>query len=365
MAVAQPVLLVGSVPEANAEAVFRTCGTALGDKVLALPDGETGQRRSWVTFLAATILDRHPHIHALNRPRPVGSIDNEWRTADEDWVPSSFDDMWSFEVEHDAAPIAIDTTGYARHAIESYAVFARLKAAGVIAPAVRFQVCLPLAESALRWFIADREGYERVRGAYEEALARDLRSILHAVPATELSIQWDVCMEVVAAALGDYTGRPPLAYRLDASPQARWCDALARMAASIPETVLMGLHLCYGDLGHVHKVEPEDLALSVEMANLGHRHAGRRVDYVHMAVPRNRTDAAYFAPLAGLDIGAATPYLGLVHHTDGTAGTRARISAAKAVLPEFGVATECGFGRRPAAQIAGLLQLHIDALQAL
>ena len=55
-----------------------------------------------------------------------------------------------------------------------------------------------------------------------------------------------------------------------------------------PDEIKVGLHLCYGDLGHVHLVEPSDLALSVEMANRGYAAAGQQIDYVHMAVPREQ-----------------------------------------------------------------------------
>jgi hypothetical protein len=361
----KPILLVGSIPGDNAEAVFRACGPVLGDRVAALPDGETGNRFAWVTFLAATLLDPDPRLRAINRPKPVGSIDNEWRTPEQAWVPSSFDDLWLFTVADDAETIAFETLGYAAHAIASYGVFSRMKAAGIIARDVRFQVCLPLAESGVRWFLDDRRSYDIVKTAYDAALARDLAAILDAIPHDELTIQWDVCMEVIAFELDDYTGRQPLGYRLDETPLARWAADLAAMSRRIPEAIQLGLHLCYGDLGHVHMVEPKDLGRSVEMANHGCRNAGRRVDYVHMAVPRERTDAAYFEPLGGLDIGAATPYLGLVHYTDGAVGTRARIDAAKAVLPDFGIATECGFGRRPSAQIPRLLDIHMSVLDAL
>jgi len=361
----KPILLVGSIPGDTAEAVFRACAPALGSHVAALPDGETGQRHIWVTFLAATVLDPHPHINAVNRPRPLGSIDNEWRAEGEDWVPSSFDDMWFFAVDENVTAVDFENLGYADHALASYAVFDRLKIEGVIAGDVRFQVCLPLAESGLRWFMASRRDFDIVKPAYDVAMKHDLKRIVDGIPHTELCIQWDVCMEILAAELDDFTDQPPLQYQLSDTPIKRWLTALNDMSTMIPKAVNLGLHLCYGDLGHVHMLEPKDLSRSVEMANLGCRGAGRRVDYVHMAVPRDRDDAAYFAPLGGLDIGAATPYLGLVHFTDGEAGTRTRIAAAKAVLPDFGVATECGFGRRPAEQIPALLDIHCRVLDAL
>ena len=54
--------------------------------------------------------------------------------------------------------------------------------------------------------------------------------------------------------------------------------------------------------------------------------------------------------------------LGQVHLTEGRAGTRRRVAAAQAVVPDFGLATECGLGRRPAEIVPELLRLHIEAL---
>jgi hypothetical protein len=50
-------------------------------------------------------------------------------------------------------------------------------------------------------------------------------------------------------------------------------------------------------------------------------------------------------------------YLGLIHHGDGE-GDRARIAAARAVVPAFGVASECGWGRTDPARVPGLLDSH-------
>jgi hypothetical protein len=46
------------------------------------------------------------------------------------------------------------------------------------------------------------------------------------------------------------------------------------------------------------------------------------------------------------------------HYTDGVAGTQQRIQAAQQVIADFGVATECGLGRRPAETIPDLVQIH-------
>ena len=78
-----------------------------------------------------------------------------------------------------------------------------------------------------------------------------------------------------------------------------------------------------------------------------------------MPVPRNRSDAAYYAPLRYLSLHPETEfYLGLVHFTGGVEGTLQRIKAAQQFVSDFGVATECGFGRRPPDTIPELLRIH-------
>ena len=44
--------------------------------------------------------------------------------------------------------------------------------------------------------------------------------------------------------------------------------------------------------------------------------------------------------------------------TDGVEGTRQRIAAAQQVVSNFGVATECGMGRRPPDTVPALLEIH-------
>jgi len=45
------VHLVGSVPLASARDVFSTVSAALGDRLKRIPDGETGDRGDWITWL--------------------------------------------------------------------------------------------------------------------------------------------------------------------------------------------------------------------------------------------------------------------------------------------------------------------------
>jgi hypothetical protein len=80
-----------------------------------------------------------------------------------------------------------------------------------------------------------------------------------------------------------------------------------------------------------------------------------------MPVPRNRDDDGYFEPLRRLRLRPETELsLGLVHHTDGVAGTTRRLATARRYVADFSVATECGFGRREPRTIPELLRIHAE-----
>jgi hypothetical protein len=83
-------------------------------------------------------------------------------------------------------------------------------------------------------------------------------------------------------------------------------------------------------------------------------------------VPRDRADFAYFSPMQQLRLPRGTElYLGVVHHTDGVDGSLRRMATARQVVSTFGVATECGFGRRPPETVPSLLRIHAQVAQPL
>jgi hypothetical protein len=103
----------------------------------------------------------------------------------------------------------------------------------------------------------------------------------------------------------------------------------------------------------------------VRMANAAYQAVIRPIDYYHLPVPRNRADETYFAPLKDLAIGEAKLYLGLIHHTEGIAGSLRRVAIARKYVSGFGVATECGLSRRPKETIPELLRVHREVASAL
>jgi hypothetical protein len=334
-------LLTGSVPLYSAQEVINYCGGGLGDVAVGIPDGEVGDRSLWIIFQAYRIFDGHPQLVTTQRPQPSYN-----------WRPSGLDDMWLFSVRDRRENLTFDDLQYARNAEESYKVFEAAKAAGTVPANARFQVRLPLPESGCSWFFPDVDDLGMVVPAYEAALHRELRRILDIVSGSELTIQWDVCWEVL-----DIEGAFPWTLP-GKSAFERFADACGRMSANIPEEVLLGYHFCYADLGHRHMMEPVDLSLSVRMSNAAAENSGRRVDFTHMAVPINRDDKQYFAPLAELHHPGPKVFLGLIHYSDGLDGAMRRAAVASEFLPDFGVATECGWGRRPAWQVPELITLH-------
>lgn len=335
------VLLTGSVPLHSAEEVINYCGGGLGDLAVGIPDGEVGDRSLWIIFQAYRVFDGHPQLRTTQRPQP-----------EYNWRPAGLGDMWQFTIRDDASELSFDDLQYATHAARSYEVFAAAKKSGIVPEGARFQVSLPLPESGCGWFFPGVDDLAKVVSAYETALGKELAQILETVPHDELVLQWDVCWEIL-----DIEGVFP--WTLPGSmPFDRFTDVCGRMSRDIPPEVLLGYHFCYADLGHRHMMEPLDIGLSVRMSNAAAQSSGRRVDFTHMAVPIDRTDRDYFAPLADLHDGGPKPFLGLVHYADGLDGSLRRASVAREFLSDFGVATECGWGRRPAWQVPELITLH-------
>jgi hypothetical protein len=123
--------------------------------------------------------------------------------------------------------------------------------------------------------------------------------------------------------------------------------AVARALDCLPDAVEGGIHLCYGDAGEdKHYVNPRDMGVMVAFHNAIAAQASHPIAWLHMPVPKEREDEAYFAPLAGLHLRPETELmLGLVHRLDGVEGARRKVAAARKFVPAFGVGTECGMGR--------------------
>jgi len=326
------VHLVGSVPLGSADEVFRTVAGVVGDRLRRMPDGETGPRSDWIlwqypVFSSRPQFEVGPPSEDSYRTLPT------LRLRDGDTGPG----------------LHFDSLGYLDAATASYRRFAQLKRDGVIAPHIRFQLCLPTPLAPVCAFVAP-EFRGRVEPAYEAGVLDELAAILRAIPADQLAVQWDARLEfaMLEGITDSWFGEV----------RSGVLERLLRLSRHIPPEVELGFHLCYGDETHGHFVVPVDTRKMVDVANALASSLGRPLNWLHMPVPSDADDD-YFAPLADLRLSPETElYLGVVHLEDGAEGARRRIATARRHVDGFGAASDCGWGRGGSAEVQSLLDLH-------
>ena len=331
------VHLVGSVGLDTVEEVFETAGRLLGTRLKRMPDGEPGGRRMWTSW-------QYPLLRT-----------NAYLQVDTGKQPSNLTGFLRLRVADGVNPneITFGELGYAREARSSYLDFVAARDRGIFPKTVKFQVSFPTPYAVICRQVTENS-IPSVIGPYESAMLREVETVCRAIPHADLAIQWDVCFEMLV-----WDGRwPPMP--AFSGMEAAFRDQFARLSRPVPDDVDLGFHLCYGDLDARHFVEPQDATKMTELANLIVTSVQRPVAYVHMPVPIQRDDEAYFAPLRNLKLPPGTElYLGLVHEKDGVEGARRRMAAARKFVSDFGIAAECGIARgRTPAVVRRFLEVH-------
>ncbi|HEY5208971.1 MAG TPA: hypothetical protein VIJ42_05925 [Stellaceae bacterium] len=139
------LMFIGNPPLDTARQNMAVAGARLGSMTPGVPDGEVMDRRMWIAALAWRVFDSPPDIETLQRPRSIGGAERI--------QPQSPDEMWRFKVKDGVDHVAWAPTGwrlgYGKDAINSYAIFDGLKKQGIIPADARFQVSIPLADSAI------------------------------------------------------------------------------------------------------------------------------------------------------------------------------------------------------------------------
>jgi ubiquinone/menaquinone biosynthesis C-methylase UbiE len=323
------VHLVGSVPLHSAEEVFRTLGSELGDRLRRIPDGETGPRADWIVWQYPVLSSRPQFAVAPPLPHSYRALPRLRLRAGED-----------------GGDLAFESLGYTDAA--SYRSFSVLKRDGELPGGCRFQVSLPTPLAPVSAFVAldDQEVVER---AYEAAMAAELREILEAVPGDQLAVQWDTNFE-----FGMLEGDVPVWFE---GVKAGILERLIRISRLVPPDVELGFHFCVGHDEAEPRHVPADMGRMVEVANALAQALDRPLNWIHM--PAAGDQQAFLAPLRDLRLQPSTElYLGLIRPGENEGPHRRRIDAAHEVAGNFGVATACGWGRFPTAQVAALIAAH-------
>src|SRR6516162_11543021 len=104
-------------PARHPQEVFESFGGSLGKYLFAMPDGEVGPRRHWISRVHYQVLAAHPELEVVQGPAPdENGIERQ--------VPGSVKDAWWFRVKEGVARVRFGDPGwrlgYARDAINSY-----------------------------------------------------------------------------------------------------------------------------------------------------------------------------------------------------------------------------------------------------
>ncbi len=333
---------IGSVNAKSAEEVISAIAERAGDVTQYIPDGETGDRKDWFEW-QVQVLARAPQLEGIGE-----------QTLLQDYVTFARFRMRDGVTADD---LQLGPLGYADAATASYQIFRRLKGEGRIRSQVRFLVSLPTAVAVTFGYL--EEGQTAFEKGYERHLLAEIGAMTKNIPVSELAIQWDVAVE-----MGMLEGVFPTYIGGDLLSEV--CERLGRLGDAVPPDVALGYHLCYGNRGNEHFREPDDTGTLVQVANGLTARCHRSIEWIHMPVPIERDDDAYFEPLRGLALQSSTELvLGLLHKEDGLAGAARRMAAARRAVGDFAVAAECGLGREPADAIDGLLDLHAEACREL
>ena len=333
--------LVGSIGLDSTPEIFHELGARLKKSLRRVPDGETGPRRLWVSF-QYPLLRSSPYL----RPDPSGAVR----------VTSKFPMLCLAEGVTEQE-IRFGELGYARIARASYIDFKEARDRGELPADARFQVCLPTPMGVIYAFCTAPD-VAVIDRAYEKAMIEEVVALCAAIPHKDLAIQWDFCHEMLIL-----DGQPQDWFATLNASQAEIMQRMKRICEPVPEGVELGIHICYGDFGAKHFVDPLDAGRMVDVANDMARSITRRVDWFHFPDPVRRSDRAFFAPFANLKLAPETEiYLGLLHVSQGLDDAKKRIAVAKEFLPAFGIATECGIARaRTPDLVKKTLQLYADA----
>lgn len=339
--VQHPVHLVGGVPLSSARDVFEVTSRILGAALPRIPDGEVG--RPWMGWFSPVITE-NPFLEKTDeefRPHPGGYATFRYR----------------LKPGVGAQQVMFTGLRHAQITLESYRTFRALKDQGLVHDEAKFLVTLAHPIPIIRRYFPE-DLQPLLEPAFERALAGEVRKIVEAIPHEDLAIQWD-CASAIFNTL--QLGAPN---RFGASRDAMFPEIakrLARLGRTVPASVDLLYHFCYGNSNGKHSVEPASTRDAVDMANAVQALLGdeRPIQLIHLPVPIDRDDEAYFVPLADLKLRPGSRMaLGLVHLRDGVEGTQRRMAMARRFLSDFAIATECGLSHVPREQIVAVLELQ-------
>ncbi|MDV3129943.1 hypothetical protein M1247_33920 [Mycobacterium sp. 21AC1] len=327
MTVHRKSLLVGSIPAADTDDAVRCAMDEMGSLLIAVPDGETGERKAWV----GAIIDRLSSNPAFQLKKA-----GRW---------TGYDDVPEYRVRR---RMRVDPDSLA---LGYYDAFQLSRPVIEAAASTRDLVGLPLQVGVvsafdLTLFSQGWTGALRHRGPFNVATAREIAAI-RSERAGDVIFQIEIPAELVAVARSPRLIRPAV---------ARWMGRMAvELTRSVSPGTRFGIHLCYGDLGnHSFITGLRDCAAAVALTNaiVASWPSTVSLEYVHLPLAAGdeppSLDATYYAPLSDLRLPPLTRLVaGFVH--EGLSEDQLRdvlILVESARHGRVDIAAACGLGRR-------------------
>src|SRR5918993_3919925 len=224
------VHLVGSVPLQDAKEVFETATRALGPALKRVPDGETGERLDWITWLEP-IFARHPAFEPSGNTFQLHS------------GLTRKDRRYKLKSGTRIEDVHFANLFYADVARRSYEAFSELKRHGKIPPLCKFQVDLVPAHSII-WLYVEEALQPAIDPILNDAVLAEIDKIAAAIPHNELAIQFDIASAVFARL--ERNEATPYG-RTKEEMQETFSSIVVRLADHVPTDIELLFHFCYGD----------------------------------------------------------------------------------------------------------------------
>jgi hypothetical protein len=321
--------LVGAWPGHSPEHAMETALEHLAPHLVRMTDGETGDRRLWIT----------PSIDTFRANPDVEKIkDGAW---------TDYDDAAQFRVR-DGVTLKSDNIrlGYARAFAGSFPAFKVLRER-FGRPDLIFQVGVP-APVDLSVTTFGEAGFTdpSILEATTEAATGQIREIFE-VAGDEVVFQLETVTALVAIAQAPDDEQPKVSAQL--------ADGFLDLVSRAPQGSRYGAHLCLGDFHHKAYGKMRDVRPLVLFAHeLARRWPdGRFLDYVHApfaaAAEPPIPDPRFYAPLSDLALPANTRFVaGFIHEALDIQQNRELLERIERLVGhEVDVAAACGLGRRP------------------
>lgn len=332
------VLLVGSLPYDDEATAMSRVHELAGDRLIALPDGEIGERSDqypngdrsqWVAGLGGRLTRESALFDVIDAG-----------TMNEHGFPVDFDSTIRLRPKANVTELGQRLSlGYDTFARRSWPHFARLKSS--TQHDLRMQVGLPTGLGVAASVLSPTRAL-RFAPAFAVCVAREAQNTVSAIGAENLLFQVEAPAEVVMA-----HRTPRLAWRLAQGP-------VIDLLRQLPDQVPIGLHLCYGDLNNNAAITPQgfERLIGFAQALLRRWPQSHTLAYIHLPFAAGSspspTDAAAYRALSRLELPAGARLVaGFVHERSTLAGLETLLATIEAMRgARVDVATACGLGRR-------------------